>query len=165
MGLETERKFLLNGNEWRRLGTPVAYAQGYLSRGTGRTVRVRIAGERAFLTIKGPVTGITRQEFEYEIPPGDARNLLPLCDGPVIEKKRTRIPLGDHVWEVDEFSGENAGLIVAEVELSDPSESVNLPAWIGSEVTGDPRYYNSNLTVNPYLRWKDSGGHDDNAGG
>lgn len=155
MALETERKFLVISEAWRPLGKAVAYAQGYLSRGSGRTVRVRIAGEKAYLTIKGPVIGITREEFEYPIPIEDARSMLPLCDGPVIEKTRTTIPIGSHLWEVDEFSGENAGLIVAEVELSDPSESVVIPEWVGPEVTGDPRYYNSNLTVHPFREWSD----------
>jgi CYTH domain-containing protein len=154
MAVETERKFLVRGDDWRSMGRAVPYAQGYLQRGTGRTVRVRIAGEEAFLTVKGPVTGISRQEFEYQVPVEDARIMLTLCDGPVIEKTRTKIPHGDHLWEVDEFLGDNAGLIVAEVELSDPDEKVALPSWIGVEVTGDPRYYNSNLTVNPYRTWR-----------
>jgi CYTH domain-containing protein len=154
MALETERKFLVNSEAWRRMGDAVPYAQGYLSRGSGRTVRVRIAGQEAFLTIKGPVIGITRQEFEYPIPVGDARSMLALCDGPVIEKTRTTIAIGSHVWEVDEFAGDNAGLIVAEVELNHPSEHVEKPEWVGSEVTGDPRYYNSNLTVHPYKEWR-----------
>lgn len=155
MALETERKFLVNSEAWRLLGNTIPYAQGYLSRGSGRTVRVRIAGQEAFLTIKGPVIGITRQEFEYPIPVEDARSMLALCDGPVIEKTRTTIPIGSHVWEVDEFAGENTGLIVAEVELNDPSERVDKPEWVGSEVTGDPRYYNSNLTVHPYGEWRE----------
>jgi len=155
MALETERKFLVVGEGWRRLGTPVPYAQGYLQRGTGRTVRVRIAGEEAFLTVKGPVTGITRQEFEYPIPLKDARAMLPLCDGPVIQKTRTKIPHGGLLWEVDEFGGENEGLLIAEVELSRPDERVELPDWVGAEVTGDARYYNSNLTVHPFREWRD----------
>ena len=155
MGVETERKFLVTGEDWRHLGRPVAYAQGYLQRGSGRTVRVRLAGEEAYLTVKGPVTGITRQEFEYPIPVEDAKEMLGLCEGPVIQKTRTKIRIGSHLWEVDEFSGENAGLIIAEVELSDPLEIVDPPSWIGEEVTGDPRYYNSNLTVHPYREWRD----------
>ncbi|MCE9543248.1 MAG: CYTH domain-containing protein [Verrucomicrobia bacterium] len=158
MGVEIERKFLLSekaGYDAWRLGVEgVPYAQGYLSRGTGRTVRVRIAGAKAFLTIKGPVTGISRTEFEYEIPVADARQLLPLCDGPVIEKIRHKIPHGRHIWEVDEFLGENAGLVLAEVELADEGDAVEMPVWIGREVTGDPRYYNSNLTVHPYRLWR-----------
>ena len=155
MALETERKFLVNGDAWRPLGQPVPYAQGYLARGAGRTVRVRIAGSKAFLTVKGPVTGITRDEFEYEVPLGDARSMLTLCEGPMIEKSRTTIPVGDHFWEVDEFAGANAGLIIAEVELRSPEEVVQIPDWIGAEVTGDPRFYNSNLSVHPYSGWKD----------
>lgn len=153
MGVETERKFLVTGEDWRFLGRPVPYAQGYLQRGSGRTVRVRIAGDEAFLTVKGPVTGITRQEFEYPVPLEDARTMLTLCEGPVVLKTRTKIRIGSHLWEVDEFSGENAGLVVAEVELSDPEERVDAPSWIGAEVTGDPRYYNSNLTIHPYREW------------
>lgn len=153
MGVETERKFLVTGEDWRFLGRPLPYAQGYLQRGSGRTVRVRIAGDEAFLTVKGPVTGITRQEFEYPVPLEDARAMLTLCEGPVVLKTRTKIRIGSHLWEVDEFSGENAGLVVAEVELSDPEERVDAPSWIGAEVTGDPRYYNSNLTIHPYREW------------
>lgn len=155
MGVETERKYLVTGEDWRLLGSPIAYAQGYLQRGSGRTVRIRLAGEEAFLTVKGPVTGITRQEFEYPIPVEDAQEMLGLCEGPVIQKTRTKIRIGSHLWEVDEFSGENTGLIIAEVELSDPAEIVDPPSWIGAEVTGDPRYYNSNLTVHPYREWRD----------
>ena len=155
MGVETERKYLVTGEDWRLLGRPVSYAQGYLQRGSGRTVRVRLAGEEAFLTVKGPVTGITRQEFEYPIPVEDAQEMLCLCEGPVIQKTRTKIRIGSHLWEVDEFSGENTGLIIAEVELSDPAEIVDPPSWIGEEVTGDPRYYNSNLTIHPYREWRD----------
>jgi len=156
MGVEIERKFLIAaGSEdvWRHGVEGVPYAQGYLSRGNGRTVRVRIAGTKAFITIKGPVTGISRPEFEYEIPVEDARQMLSLCDGPVIEKIRHRILHGRHVWEVDEFLGENTGLTVAEVELANAEDSVEMPSWIGKEVTGDPRYYNSNLTIHPYRLW------------
>lgn len=158
MGVEIERKFLIAGGgltEVSRLyAEGVQYAQGYLSRATGRTVRVRIAGAEAFLTVKGPVTGISRAEFEYEIPINDARQMLMLCDGPVVEKIRRRIPHCGHVWEVDEFMGENEGLTVAEVELATADESVEIPSWIGKEVSGDPRYYNSNLTVHPYRLWR-----------
>jgi len=158
MGIEIERKFLIAKGglkEACRLdGEGVPYAQGYLSRGTGRTVRIRIAGTAAFLTVKGPVTGISRAEFEYEIPINDARQMLMLCDGPVIEKIRRKIPHCGHVWEVDEFMGENEGLTVAEVELATADEFIEIPSWIGKEVTGDPRYYNSNLTVHPYRLWR-----------
>jgi adenylate cyclase len=154
MAVETERKFLVSGDAWRSLGTPVPYAQGYLARGNGVTVRIRVAGEKAFFTVKGPVKGISRPEFEYPVPVNDALEMLGLCKDPVIKKKRTRIPHASHVWEVDEFGGDNQGLIVAEVELSSPDEEVALPPWVGSEVTGDPRYYNSNLAVHPYQDWQ-----------
>ena len=114
---------------------------------------MRIAGAKAFLTVKGPVSGISRAEFEYEIPVPEAREMLQLCGGPVIEKIRNKIAIGDHVWEVDEFLAQNEGLVLAEVELSHPDEVVVMPPWIGKEVTGDPRYYNSNLSVHPYGEW------------
>jgi len=119
------------GESWRSHGKPVPYAQGYLARGDGVTVRVRIAGEKAFLTVKGPVKGISRPEFEYPVPADDARDMLKLCKDPVIEKTRTRIPHDSHVWEVDEFGGENSGLIIAEVELSSPEEKISLPRGSG----------------------------------
>ena len=127
MGTEIERKFLISSDEWRHEATGESYAQGYISRGTGRTVRIRIAGEKAFLTIKGPVTGISRAEYEYPIPMDDARGLLKLCEGPIIQKKRFHITHQGHLWEVDEFQGENSGLIIAEVELSHPGSARKLP--------------------------------------
>ena len=154
MAVETERKFLVSGDSWRSLGNPIAYAQGYLARGDGVTVRIRIAGEKAFFTVKGPVVGISRPEFEYPVPLEDAHEMLKLCKDPAIEKTRTRVPHASHVWEVDEFGGDNQGLIIAEVELSSPDEEVALPPWVGIEVTGDPRYYNSNLAVHPYRDWQ-----------
>ncbi len=154
MAVEIERKFLVAGDAWREGAEAETYAQGYLSRGTGRTVRIRLAGKKGYLTVKGPVTGLSRDEFEYPIPAEDARSMLLLCDGPIIEKKRHRIPHAGHLWEVDEFLGDNAGLVVAEVELSSEAETPSLPPWVGREVTGDPRYYNSNLTVHPYREWK-----------
>jgi CYTH domain-containing protein len=156
MALETERKFLVKGHEWQSLGKAIPYAQGYLSTERGRTVRVRIAGTKSYLTVKGPVRGITREEFEYEIPIEDAKIMMTLCTGNRIEKTRTKIRIGRHVWEVDEFSGANTGLVLAEVELSDPREHVEPPEWIGPEVTGDPRYYNSNLARHPYSEWETS---------
>ena len=153
MGIEIERKFLVTGETWRLGATGVSYAQGYLAHGTGRTVRVRTAGEQAFLTIKGPVTGISRSEFEYPIPTEDALEMLQLCEGPIVQKTRFRIPYAGHVWEVDEFAGPNAGLVLAEVELLSPEEPVVLPPWIGREVTGDIRYYNSRLSVHPFQHW------------
>jgi CYTH domain-containing protein len=118
-------------------------------------VRIRIAGDEAFLTIKGPVSGISRAEFEYPIPLEDARHLLKLCEGPIIQKHRFAILHQGHCWEVDEFEGANSGLIVAEIELKNPEETVPHPDWLGKEVTGDPRYYNSNLTNHPYSQWRD----------
>ncbi len=156
MGQEIERKFLVTGDAWRTLGEPVCIRQGYLCSGPERVVRVRTAGDRAWLTIKGVNFGATRREYEYPIPLGDATELLEIdgfCERPLIEKRRTRIPLGEVVWEVDEFLGENQGLIIAEVELRDPEQPVALPAWIGAEVTGDARYYNNNLLAHPFSRW------------
>jgi CYTH domain-containing protein len=155
MGVEIERKFLTTNDSWRHGVVGFAYCQGYLLSASGRTVRVRIAGERAFITIKGPVAGISRAEFEYPIPLEDARQLFFLCQGPLIEKTRFKLFTEDHLWEVDEFHGANAGLIMAEVELTHPDETVILPSWIGEEVTGDRRYYNSSLSLHPYSEWRE----------
>lgn len=153
MGREIERKFLVKGDRWRALAPAVEYRQGYL-RTEGATVRVRLAGEQGFLTIKGPTQGIGRAEFEYPIPAADARELLDtLCARPQIEKRRRRIPFGGHVWEVDEFLGENAGLVVAEVEVGDEAEAFEKPDWVGEEVSHDRRYANSALAERPYRTW------------
>jgi len=154
MGIEIERKYLVKGDEWRSLATGVEYSQGYLSAGQGITVRVRIVGNQGFLTIKGPSLGKSRAEFEYAIPVEDAREMLGnLCDRPLIEKTRYKIKHGDLIWEIDEFSGENQGLIIAEVELTDENQIIDLPEWIEREVS-DPKYYNANLVKNPYSKWK-----------
>lgn len=156
MGIEIERKFLLSSDAWRALGEPVRYTQGYLSCAPGRTVRVRIAGDQAFLTIKGPPHNLARAEFEYPVPIDDARYMLErLCEKPLIDKARRRIPFAAHVFEVDEFFGENAGLVVAEVELRHPEEPFERPPWLGIEVTSDPRYSNSSLVSRPYSNWPD----------
>lgn len=155
MPLEIERKFLVTGYAWRT-ADGVLYRQGYLNRDKQRTVRVRIAGQQAFLTIKGVSTGTTRVEFEYEIPVVEAAQLLALCDGPLIEKTRHRITAGRHVWEVDEFHGDNAGLVVAEIELGSEDEAFEQPDWVAAEVTEDARYYNSNLAVKPFREWGES---------
>jgi len=155
MPLEIERKFLVTGYAWRS-ADGVLYRQGYLNRDKQRTVRVRIAGQQAFLTIKGVSTGATRVEFEYGIPVGEAAQLLALCDGPLIEKTRHRITAGRHVWEVDEFHGDNAGLVVAEIELGSEDEAFEQPDWVAAEVTEDARYYNSNLAVKPFREWGES---------
>ena len=154
MGIEIERKFLVVGDGWRR-GEGVPYAQGYLNRDPSRTVRVRIAGARAFLTVKGISQGATRQEFEYEIPVADARQLLELSDGPVVRKTRRLVEHAGSTWEVDEFEGDNAGLVVAELELESEAQAYARPDWLGREVTDDPRYYNSNLATNPYRNWRE----------
>jgi adenylate cyclase len=154
VGLEIERKFLLHGQAWRQLGEPVLLRQGYLSSDPARTVRVRIEGVRGTITIKGKNAGATRAEWEYDIPVGEAAELLDtLCERPLIEKYRRRIAHAGHTWEVDEFLGENAGLAVAEIELASEDEAFDRPGWIGEEVTGDARYYNSNLIRTPFSHW------------
>ncbi|MDN4052938.1 CYTH domain-containing protein [Massilia sp. YIM B02763] len=156
MGIEIERKFLLAGDGWRGLGTPTLMRQGYLVADAVRTVRVRIEGERAVITVKGKSTGASRGEWEYDIPVPDAAELLDgLCEQPLVEKVRHRIEHAGHVWEVDEFLGLNAGLVVAEIELGAEDEAFDKPDWIGREVTGDKRYYNSSLIRHPYSAWKD----------
>lgn len=152
MGVEIERKFLVRGEGWRTANGTLM-AQGYLCRGRERTVRVRIAGDEAFLTIKGPGDGAARLEFEYAIPVEDARELMTLCERPLIEKTRHRHHDGGHTWEVDEFHGDNAGLVIAEIELDTENEPFTRPPWLGQEVTGDPRYYNANLVTRPYSTW------------
>ena len=154
MAVEIERKFLVADDSWRDAADEgVRMSQGYLSRETGRTVRVRLAGGKACLTIKGAAEGISRAEFEYEIPSADAKELLGLCEPSVIDKTRFCVTYGQHVWEVDVFHGENEGLIVAEVELADESDQPELPPWIGGEVSDDRRYANSSLSRTPFCRW------------
>jgi adenylate cyclase len=155
MAKEIERKFLVQGDRWRDLATGVSYRQGYLLREkTGKTIRIRIIDDQAFLTIKGQTMGLTRLEFEYPIPLVDALEMLEnLGDRPQIEKQRYRIPIGDFVWEVDEFFGENAGLIVAEIELGDEAQSFPKPEWIAAEVTHASRYFNASLVDYPYSQW------------
>ncbi|MEM6253827.1 MAG: CYTH domain-containing protein [Cyanobacteria bacterium P01_D01_bin.156] len=156
MAKEIERKFLVQGDDWRTLAEGRYYCQGYIPTQGKQTVRVRIIGEQGYLTLKGPTVGISRSEFEYPIPLKDAQAILSeLCDRPIIAKHRYRIPMGDVIWEVDEFLDENQGLILAEVELTEETQTVDLPVWIGSEVTGDSRYYNSNLVKNPFKAWGD----------
>lgn len=154
MGIEIERKFLVTGDGWRQqASTQTHFSQGYLSRDPARTVRIRVAGEKAFLTIKGATTGATRAEFEYEVPLADAQALLALCDGPVVEKIRHLCPHEGMTWEVDEFLGANAGLVVAEIELESETQVFARPEWLGAEVTGDGRYVNANLAVKPFASW------------
>ena len=157
MGIEIERKFLVVGTAWRVLAPPVLLRQGYLSTDPARTVRVRIEGEGAVLTIKGKNVGIARGEWEYPIPVAEAAELLDgLCQQPLVEKYRRRIRVGAHTWEVDEFLGANAGLLVAEIELASETERFDKPDWIGAEVTHDARYFNSNLIRAPYSTWQDA---------
>lgn len=157
MAIEIERKFLVKGDSWRSLGTGTIYRQGYIATVNGATVRVRIAGETGYITIKGKTQGMSRQEFEYPIPIADAQMMLDtLCDRPLIEKIRYRINLRGLLWEVDEFLGENQGLILAEVELTNEEQTIELPDWIDREVTSDRKYYNSSLTNYPYQQWKNS---------
>lgn len=154
MSLEIERKFLVCGSAWKALGQAVTLRQGYLSSHPDRTVRVRIEGERGTLTIKGRSQGATRGEWEYSIPLVDAAAMLDtLCERPLIEKTRTRVEHAGMVWEVDEFAGDNLGLIVAEIELASEDQVFEKPDWIGEEVTQDVRYYNSNLIKRPYTSW------------
>jgi adenylate cyclase len=155
MPKEIERKFLVVGDAWRKLAEGTLYRQGYLNSIKERTVRVRTVGAKGFLTVKGITVGATRVEYEYEIPSQDADAMLDgLCEKPIIEKKRYKISHGGLRWEVDEFFGENAGLIVAEVELISEDQVFEKPAWVGAEVTADPRYFNSNLIAHPYSAWK-----------
>ena len=154
MGREIERKFLVCSDAWKsEVTSEQLLRQGYLAIDGGNNVRVRTDGERAWLTVKGRGEGITRPELEYEIPAADAAPLLDLCRNRVVEKKRHLVPAGNLVWEVDEFSGANNGLVVAEIELPDESTSIPHPAWLGEEVTADPRYLNSSLAVHPYACW------------
>ncbi|HPI38246.1 MAG TPA: CYTH domain-containing protein [Ignavibacteriaceae bacterium] len=154
MGKEIERKFLVKSEEWKSLAKGTYYRQGYLSTVKERVVRVRTIDDKGFLTIKGKVEGISRSEFEYEIPVDDANLMLDsLCEKPIIEKYRAKIEYKGAIWEVDEFHGENEGLVVAEVELKDENQVVEIPSWIGEEVSGDPRYFNSNLIKNPFTKW------------
>jgi len=154
MPVEIERKFLVNGSGWRQ-ENGVRISQGYLNRDKERTVRIRLAGEKAFLTIKGLTVGASRVEFEYEIPATHAKQLLKLCDSPILQKIRHTTVLNGLIWEVDEFLEENEGLVVAEVELEREDQSFERPSWLGQEVTEDPRYFNSNLTANPYCQWRE----------
>jgi len=155
MAIEIERKFLLKNQQWRTLsGAGCLIRQGYLSDQPERTVRVRVAGDHAWLTVKGKTKGIARLELEYPIPVAEAMQLLDqLCLKPLIEKYRYRIAQGDLVWEVDEFLGDNTGLVVAEIELSAADQAFDRPDWLGAEVSDDPRYFNSALIHQPFSRW------------
>lgn len=157
MGKEIERKFLVKGTAWKNQAEGVLYRQGYLNSVKERVVRVRSIGDKAFLTIKGITTDVSRLEFEYEIPFADAKHMLDdLVEKPIIEKRRYKIQQNGLLWEIDEFLGDNQGLVVAEVELQDEQQALNLPDWVGEEVSADPRYFNNNLVAHPYNTWSQS---------
>ena len=154
--IEIERKFLVKDNSFMAVAfTQNHIAQGYLSTVPERTVRVRIKGEKGFLTIKGisNETGLSRFEWEKEIPVDEAKELLLLCEKGVIDKTRYEVKSGHHIYEVDAFNGENEGLLIAEIELGSETETFEKPSWLGEEVTNDKRYYNSYLSNNPYKNW------------
>lgn len=158
MGVEIERKFLVQNDTWRaQITRSEVMRQGYLISDEINSIRVRIGGEQAKLNIKSAVVGISRTEFEYPIPLTDAKIMLAsLCRGPLVEKTRYWVPVGNHEWEIDVFSGENSGLIVAELELNSEQETFERPIWLGAEVTEDKRYYNSYLVLHPYQSWPDN---------
>jgi CYTH domain-containing protein len=153
MPKEIERKFLVTSDQWRT-AQGKSYRQGYLCRSEQRSVRVRTTPDGAYLTVKGLSTTITRLEYEYEIPMTEAQELLDsMCIKPIIEKTRYKVVHHGMIWEVDEFHGDNTGLVVAEIELESEDQEFPKPEWVGEEVTGDPRYLNVNLVVNPYSSW------------
>jgi len=153
--VEIERKFLVVNRDWYVAGSGTLFRQGYLCIDPARTVRIRLAGDAAFVTIKGISRGASRAEYEYAIPADEARELLEqLCLPGLIEKTRYRVAYAGLLWEVDEFSGDNAGLVVAEVELDRETQALNLPGWVGEEVTGDERYYNASLVTHPFCDWE-----------
>ncbi len=155
MAVEIERKFLVKNDLWREhVISSSTIRQAYLSSRANAAVRVRIADDKAYLTIKGATVGISRSEFEYEIPPTDAEAMLDLRHGgSIIEKTRYRVRCGDHIWDLDIFYGDNSGLQMAEVELESEGEEFQLPEWVAEEVTGDNRYSNSSLVTNPFSSW------------
>ena len=154
MAKEIERKFLVKDDSFKSLAIPELFIQGYICTEPERTVRVRVEGENGKLTIKGKNKGITRDEFEYSIPLSDAKALIrDFCHKGVIEKLRYKIKHNDLLWEVDQYKGDNEGLVIAEVELTSEDQHIVRPQWIGEEVSGDARYFNSNLSLHPFLKW------------
>jgi CYTH domain-containing protein len=156
MGKEIERKYLVDITKWQQIDKPIGqrYRQGYLLTDPNKTIRVRQTTDRGFLTIKGLSIGATRPEYEYEIPFDEAKELLDNFSTSELSKIRYKILFDNKVWEVDEFSGDNFGLIVAEIELTSEDENYSIPAWVDKEVTGQEKYYNSNLTIDPYKNWQ-----------
>lgn len=156
MAIEVEHKFLLANDNWRKqVSQSLQYRQGYLTSEPTSSIRVRTCNDKAWLNIKSATIGTQRYEYEYEIPLEDANEIIDkLCRKPLIEKTRHFVSVDNHTWEIDEFKGDNTGLIVAEIELESAGEAFTLPEWIGEEVTHDLRYYNNNLSKNPYKEWK-----------
>lgn len=157
MAKEIERKFLVTSDSWRSAAAGETIRQGYVWASSTSSLRVRLAGDRAFLTLKGAQSGRTRSEYEYQIPRADASEMLEsMCQGRLIEKTRYTLEVDGREWVVDVFAGENAGLLVAEVELEHEDEEIELPPWVGREVTADPRYLNVNLMARPFRQWTPS---------
>ena len=156
MAREIERKFLVTADTWKSAVTrSIDYRQGYLASDEQCSIRVRVSDRHAHLNIKSATLGVERLEYEYEIPLQDAHEMLDrLAVGPLIEKTRHYVDFGRHTWEVDVFAGDNAGLVVAEIELADADEVFDRPGWVGEEVSHDPRYYNVCLVQNPYKNWR-----------
>ena len=156
MGVEIERKFLVKDSSYRQIAKGVYYKQGYLNSNSSNTIRVRIIEQKAYITIKSMTKGISRLEYEYEIPFADASEIIDkLCNKPIIEKYRFKIQYEGFTWEVDEFLGDNAGLIMAEIELPNEDTLFAKPAFVGDDVSADERFYNCNLVVNPFKNWSD----------
>ncbi|MGA7828869.1 MAG: CYTH domain-containing protein [Geobacteraceae bacterium] len=155
MAREIERKFLVKNDSWKKEGRGLSCRQGYLVTGKDITVRVRILGEEGYLTVKGRTEGIARDEFEYRIPVADAEAMLrSMSKDGIVEKIRYHVEVKGFTWDVDEFLGENSGLVLAEVELADENQQPEFPDWLGQEVTGDVRYYNAYLAGNPFSAWE-----------
>lgn len=154
MGIEIERKFLVNNDTYKSLAKGILYYQGFLNTDKERVVRIRIFDKEAYITIKGLSTGAQRTEFEYRIPVEDAEVLLAeICEKPIIKKYRYTIKWGELTWEVDEFCDENEGLVIAEIELENEEQEFDLPEWVNKEITGDEKYYNASLIHSPYKNW------------
>lgn len=155
MAAEIERKFLVTSDEYRHLAEPVPYRQGYIAIMIDKVVRIRTVGDKGYITVKARINDTTRKEYEYEIPLADTLAMFnEVCTNGMIEKFRYKIRYDGFVWEVDEFQGNNKGLVVAEIELTSEDQPFHKPLWVGKEVTGDPRYLNANLALNPFTKWK-----------
>ncbi|MGH6636319.1 MAG: CYTH domain-containing protein [Gammaproteobacteria bacterium] len=154
MGQEIERKFLVQNDRWRLFGAVgVRYVQGYLANNQRCSIRVRVAGENAWLNIKSADLGVSRIEFDYSVPAAEATEILALCERPLIEKNRYRVLHAGREWEIDVFEGDNQGLVIAELELTAVDEGFEKPDWVGKDVSDDPRYYNVRLVKHPYKDW------------